>query len=55
MRRSEYGRTWGDEMNECKHEKVRVTGDLVVLSDGTEIGISICKSCGAEVPETDEQ
>lgn len=41
-------------MSNCKHEKKRKTGDMIVLSDGFEVGICICLSCGEEVPEAEE-
>lgn len=39
----------------CKHENVRNTGDIMVLSDGYEVGIAVCKNCEKEVPERDEE
>lgn len=33
-------------MNNCKHEETRATGDMFVLSDGVEVGVRICLSCG---------
>ena len=39
--------------DDCSHEEVRVTGDLIVFPNGVEIGIAICKICGKEVPEPD--
>ncbi|KWX71590.1 hypothetical protein AMQ84_27080 [Paenibacillus riograndensis] len=38
----------------CSHQNVRNTGDIMVLSDGYEVGIAVCKDCGKEVPEKDE-
>ena len=35
----------------CKHKNVRNTGDIMVLSDGYEFDIAVCKDCGKEVPE----
>ncbi|MFD5022240.1 hypothetical protein ACFWMP_25395 [Paenibacillus sp. NPDC058367] len=39
----------------CTHENVRNTGYIMVLSDGYEAGIAVCKDCGKKVPEKDEE
>lgn len=39
----------------CAHKNTRKTGDIMVLSDGYEIGIAVCKDCGKEVPEKEDE
>ncbi|AIQ61839.1 hypothetical protein PSTEL_00525 [Paenibacillus stellifer] len=43
------------DSNSCTHKNIRRTGDILVLSDGCEIGIAICKDCGKEVPEKEDE